>query len=67
MLSPKPHNRPTIVNIINKPFIRNRVEKYMNDMLNRNSNAQDNDDIYLDSLREQAGALEIAVGSGSGS
>jgi serine/threonine protein kinase len=60
MLSPKPQNRPTIVDVINKPFIRKRVEKYMNDMFNRNSNnILDNDDIYLDTLREQATSLQI--------
>lgn len=51
MLAIKPHSRPTIVDIINKPFIRKRVEKYMNDMFNRNGNVIDNDDIYLDTLR----------------
>lgn len=25
MLSPKPHNRPTIIDIMNKPFIRPRI------------------------------------------
>lgn len=57
MLSLKPHNRPTIIDIINKPFIKTRVEKYMNDMFNRNSNMIDYDDIYLDTLREQAATL----------
>lgn len=57
MLSLKPHNRPTIIDVINKPFIKTRVEKYMNDMFNRNSNMIDYDDIYLDTLREQAATL----------
>jgi serine/threonine protein kinase len=65
MLALKPHNRPTIVDVINKPFIRKRVEKYMNDMFNRNGNINDNDDIYLDTLREQAMTLEIAIGNGN--
>ena len=38
MLSIKPQNRPTIVDILNKPFIRKRAEKYVNDLLNRNGN-----------------------------
>lgn len=58
MLSPKPHNRPSIIDIMNKPFIRPRVEKYMNDMFLR-KNSLDMDDIYLDSLKEQANILEI--------
>lgn len=51
MLSVKPQNRPTIVDILNKPFIKKRVEKYMGDMFNRNNSVSDNDDIYLDTLR----------------
>lgn len=51
MLSVKPQNRPTILEILNKPFIKKRVEKYMLDMFNRNNSVNDNDDIYLDSLR----------------
>lgn len=51
MLSVKPQNRPTIVDILNKPFIKKRVEKYMSDMFNRNNSVSDNDDIYLDTLR----------------
>ena len=53
MLSVKPQNRPTIVELINKPFIKKRIEKYILDLMNRNS-AADNDDVYLDTLREQA-------------
>lgn len=51
MLSVKPQNRPTIVDILNKPFIKKRVEKYMSDMFNRCNSVSDNDDIYLDTLR----------------
>lgn len=65
MLSKKPQNRPTIVDLINKPFIKKRVEKYMTDMFNRNTSAVDNDDIYLDTLREQAITLGISIGSNS--
>jgi hypothetical protein len=45
---------------MNKPFIRPRVEKYMNDMFLR-KNSLDMDDIYLDSLKEQANILEIEI------
>jgi serine/threonine protein kinase len=52
MLSVKPQNRPTIIDVINKPFIKKRAEKFMMDMFNRNTNsAVDNDDIYLDTLK----------------
>ena len=43
MLAIKPQNRPTIVDVINKPFIKKRVEKYMTDIINRNESPQDND------------------------
>lgn len=61
MLAPKPQNRPTIVEVINKPFIRKRIEKYVSDMMNRSGSSpnSDNDDIYLDTLREQALNLGI--------
>ena len=52
MLSVKPQNRPTIIDVINKPFIKKRAKKFMMDIFNRNSNSVvDNDDIYLDTLR----------------
>ena len=59
MLSVKPQNRPTIIDVINKPFIKKRAQKYMMDMFNRVINSIDNDDIYLDTLREQATILGI--------
>lgn len=65
MLSVKPQNRPTIIEILNKPFIKKRVEKYMLDMFNRSNSVNDNDDIYLDSLREQALILGIALNGGN--
>ena len=64
MLSVKPQNRPTIVDIINKPFIKKRAQKYMTDMFNRNTSVFDNDDIYLDTLRDQAIALGISINNG---
>ncbi len=65
MLSIKPQNRPTIIDVINKPFIKKRVEKYMMDMFNRCSSIIDNDDIYLDTLREQAIDLGISLNNGT--
>lgn len=65
MLSVKPQNRPTIIEILNKPFIKKRVEKYMIDMFNRSNSVNDNDDIYLDSLREQAIILGITLNGGA--
>jgi hypothetical protein len=60
MLSPKPQNRPTIVDVLNKPFIRTRVEKYMNDMFMRKvTHPKDTDDVYLDTLKDQAISLGI--------
>ncbi len=50
ILSPKAQNRPTIIDIMNKPFIRPRVEKYMNEMFLR-KNSSDMDDVYLDTLK----------------
>lgn len=65
MLSIKPQNRPTIVDIINKPFIRKRVEKYMNDLLTRSGPyTQGTDELYLDSLKEQGVALGIINSTG---
>jgi serine/threonine protein kinase len=37
MLKVNPNKRPTIVEILNKPFIKKRVEKYIIDTFNRNS------------------------------
>lgn len=51
MLSKKTQDRPSIVDVLNKPFIKTRVEKYTNDLLSRNTAHADMDDIYLDTLR----------------
>ena len=59
MLSKKPQDRPSIVDVLNKPFIKTRTEKYMNDLLTRGTSQADMDDIYVDTLREQAIALNI--------
>ena len=59
MLSKKTQDRPSIIDVLNKPFIRTRIEKYTNDLLTRNAVQNDMDDIYLDTLREQAINLGI--------
>ncbi len=59
MLSRKPQDRPSIVDILNKPFIKTRTEKYINDLLSRPISSADVDDIYLDSLKEQSILLGI--------
>lgn len=59
MLSRKPQDRPSIVDILNKPFIKNRTEKYINDLFSRSVSGSDVDDIYLDTLKEQAILLGI--------
>lgn len=62
MLALKPQNRPTIIDVINKPFIRKRIEKYLTDMMNRNDTGpQDTDEVFLDTIRQQAQCLEIAL------
>lgn len=60
MLARKPQERPSIVDILNKPFIRSRTEKYINDLLSRSLSPADVDDIYLDTLKEQAVLLGVA-------
>lgn len=62
MLALKHQNRPTIVEIIKKPFIKKRVEKYMSDIASRNyTSGTDNDEIFLDSLRGQAMNMGIVI------
>lgn len=63
MLSKKPQDRPSIVDILSRPFIRTRTEKYINDLLSRSPTSltpADVDDIYLDTLKEQSQLLGIA-------
>lgn len=62
MLKVNPNKRPTIVEILNKPFIKKRVEKYIIDTLNRSSdNSNDLEFAYLDTLKEQADLLGISL------
>ena len=51
MLSKKPQDRPTIIDVLNKPFIKTRTEKYMNDLFTKSSPETDMEDVYLDTLR----------------
>lgn len=62
MLSVRPKDRPTILDILNKPIVRRRVVSYITETLNgpaSESTGADFDDMYLDSLREQAEKLRI--------
>lgn len=65
MLSTNPKERPTILDILNKSFIKKRVVIYMTEIFSGNypeaSLPNDVDDIYIDSLKEQADKLGILV------
>lgn len=55
MLSVKPSSRPTIMDILNKSFVRKRVTAYMNECLNGPApelSPTDVDDMNFDSLKE---------------
>ena len=61
MLSIKPSQRPTIVDILNKSFVRKRVAQYINECIHgeQNLSPTDVDDMFADGLREQAEKLMI--------
>ena len=63
MLSINPKQRPTIWDIINKSFIKKKIINYMYEIFSGNypeaNLPNDVDDIYADSLREQAEKLGI--------
>ena len=61
MLQIKPSNRPTIVDILNKSFIRKKTAKYINECINGSQELSptDVDDMFADGLREQAEKLMI--------
>lgn len=61
MLNVKPSNRPTIVDILNKSFVRKKVAAYVNESLTQQQELAptDVDDMYADGLREQAEKLMI--------
>lgn len=60
MLSVKPSERPTILEILNKMIVRRRVTQYMEECLNGprpELASTDVDDMYQDSLKDQAEKL----------
>lgn len=60
MLSVKPSTRPTILDILNKSFVRKRAIAYINECVNGPAMElapTDVDDLYVDSLREQGEKL----------
>lgn len=61
MLSVKPSTRPTILDILNKSFVRKRVATYIAECLNGTGPGAelDTDDMNIDSLREQGEKLNI--------
>lgn len=62
MLSVKPSERPTILDILNKMIVRRRVTAYMQECLlgpGPQLAATDVDDMYQDSLKDQAEKLLI--------
>jgi hypothetical protein len=68
MLSVKPSTRPTILDILNKSFVRKRVRTYIDECLNSVGMAgpdggPDLEDMNFDSLREQGEKLGL---NGSG-
>ena len=55
MLQIKPSNRPTIVDILNKSFVRKKVIQHVNECLSGNKDQlapTDVDDMFADGLRE---------------
>lgn len=62
MLSVKPNERPTILDILNKMIVRRRVTAYIQESLHGPSPqlvSTDVDDMYQDSLIDQAEKLQI--------
>jgi len=63
MLSLNPKDRPTIVDIMNKPILKRRIVNYMAEIFSGNypeaNMPNDVDDIYVDSLRDQAESLGL--------
>ena len=61
MLQIKPTNRQTIVDILNKSFVRKKTAQYINELSGGSQDLAptDVDDLYLDGLKEQAEKLMI--------
>ena len=65
MLSVKPSSRPTILDILNKSFVRKRVASYISECLNSGASGEtDVEDLNYDSLKEQGEKLGIFNSSG---
>ena len=54
MLCVNPVNRPSLLDILNTPFIRRHVVLYLRECFNPSTECQDLDDLNIDSLRDQA-------------
>ena len=59
MLSVKPSMRPTILDILNKSFVRKRVSSYILECLAAAGTETDLDEMNYDSLREQQEKLGL--------
>lgn len=59
MLSSKPSQRPTIVDIINKPFIKIKCVKFITDCFTILKDKLDPEDVHYPSLIEQAENLNL--------
>ena len=62
MLSVKPQQRPSILDVLNKMIVRKRLTSYINECLNGpiiDLAPTDVDDMFVDSLKEQAISLAI--------
>ena len=62
MLQVKPKARPTILDVLNKVFVRKRASQYFTECLNSPPIVlapTDVDDMYVDSLKDQAEKLMI--------
>ncbi len=67
MLSVKPSTRPTILDILNKSFVRKRTTAYINECINgppMELAPTDVDDMYFDSVREQGEKLGLFGSNG---
>ena len=62
MLSVKPSDRPTILDILNKMIVRKRITSYINECINGPTPElalTDVNDMFVDSLKDQAEKLQI--------
>lgn len=61
MLSVKPSQRPNIIDILNKSFVRKKLVQYVDESIEQMNqySASDLDDLFLEGLREQATKLMV--------